>query len=443
MNKLKLKTGKLFFLSLLIFTFLSSSGCFDVRIEVKMYPNGTGYEEIFVTLDADFYSNLQNLASIDNTGKWKKKLDSLNDDYLIEKRITTDVERTPGTSIKDLKVTSKENGSKEIYLQFFFDEPEVIGNICRELLYDYSNQTPVIFTTIKFLYDEGDLTYKHVTRKAERYIDDELMKSVFASSFSSRYINYTIEFPFDVNETNALIRSGNTLTWDMSIETALSGQQTDTAALTKDPALELTYAEKIDHTIGKVSQKENPLVRVQVYNRNKEPVKIGTGIVVKDNAKTGTTLVTNFELMNIIGGAGFFSIILQSDSLAGIDEMTENDLDVKQDLVFLRFGSPDRYKLLKFASFSGAKYGNKVKIFYYPNTLSSVVYAMDGMVSGTKKWTKKTSVIEIKPAKPLSLDGGAVFNEAGEFLGMISKAYDGEVGKLYIIPAEYIRGQIP
>lgn len=428
---------------LLIFTFISSPGCFDVSIVVKMFPNGTGYQDFHIYLDKDFYSTVQNLAAADVSGNWKKKLDSLNDNYLIETRITADVERTPGTSIKAFKITPKDDGSKEIYMQVFFDEPQVVGKIIKELTYVYSNQLPVQFTTIKFLYDEGYLMYKHTTRKAERYFDDELMNSWFAPLLSGRKISYSIEFPFDVQESNASSRSGNTLSWEMSYETAMHDQQTDTAVLTKDPALELTYAEKIDRSIGKVSQKENPLVRVQVYNRNKEPVKIGTGVVLRDNAKSGTMLVTNFELMNLIEGAGFFSIILPSDSLAGIDEMTEKDIDAKQDLVFLRFGSPDRYKMLKYASVGAVKYGDKVKIFYYPNTLSAIVYSMDGMISGTKKWTKRTGVIEIRPAKPLTLEGGAVFNEAGEFVGMITKAYDGEVGKLYIIPGEYIKSQIP
>ena len=232
--------------------------------------------------------------------------------------------------------------------------------------------------------------------------------------------------------------AGRTLTWEMTFENIMFNQQTDTASMVKDPTLELTYAEKIDRSIGKVSQKENPLIRVQVYNRNKEPVKIGTGVVLKDGL-----LVTNFELMNLIEGAGFFSVILPSDSLAGIDDMTEKDLDQKQDLVFLRYGAPDKFKPIKYAAVSSAKYGDKVKLFYYPNTLSSIVYSMDGMMSAVKKWTKNTSLIEIKPNKPISLDGGAVFNEAGEFLGMITKAFDGEVGKIYLVPAEYIKSQIP
>jgi S1-C subfamily serine protease len=222
------------------------------------------------------------------------------------------------------------------------------------------------------------------------------------------------------------------------MENAILNQQTDTAALVKDPELVLTYAERVDRTIGKVSQKDNPLIRIQVYNRNQEPVKIGTGVVLKAGL-----LVTNFNLMNLIEGAGFFSVILPSDSLAGIDDMTEKDLDQKQDLVYLRFGSADRFKAIKYASFSSVKYGDKVKIFYYPNTLSSTVYSMEANVSGTKKWTGKTGIIEIRPAKPITLEGGAVFNDAGDFLGMITQAYEGEVGKLYIVPADYIKSNIP
>src|SRR5260221_11483350 len=87
-------------------------------------------------------------------------------------------------------------------------------------------------------------------------------------------------------------------------------------------------------------------------------------------------------------------------------------------------------KTYKFAQMESVIYGTKVKVYYYPNSLSPVVYSMDGTITGNKKWTANTSVIEIKPNKPLSPEGGAVFNEAGEFVGMITKEYEGEVGKI-------------
>jgi len=434
----KVKFTKFILLSFLpVFLFISS-GCFDVKREIVMNPDGSGDENLYVTLDKEFFERMNILATSDATGKWKKRADSVNDNTMIEDRIKMDMGRVGGTSVKEVKVTSNADGTKEIFLQYHFDEPIVLLKVIKECTFTWSNQLPVQFSTLKFQYDEGDLFFKHTTRKAERSFDDELMNSVFSPTYASKKVSYSITFPFDVKESNAMTSSGRTLSWEMTFDNIMFNQQTDTASLVKDPTLELTYAEKIDRSIGKVSQKENPLIRVQVYNRNKEPVKIGTGIVLKDGL-----LVTNFELMNLIEGAGFFSVILPSDSLAGIDEMTEKDLDQKQDLVFLRYGAPDKFKPIKYATVSSAKYGDKVKLFYYPNTLSSVVYSMEGMMSAVKKWTSNTSLIEIKPNKPISLDGGAVFNEAGDFLGMITKAYDGEVGKIYLVPAEYIKSQTP
>jgi hypothetical protein len=429
-----------FFVTLSILMFIScvSSGCFDVKREIKMNPDGTGLENMYITFDAEFFEKMGTLASTDPSGRWKKKLDTLNDNGLLEGGIRADIQRVGGTSIKELTVTNNPDGSKQVYLQYSFDEPNVLVKIIKEATFSWSNQLPVQFSTIKFQDDNGNLTFKHTTRKAERSFDDENMHSVFSSMYPNKKINYTIEFPFEVKESNAMSQAGNMLTWEMSMEDVIRNQKTDTAGLTKDPQLALTYAELVDRSIGKVSQKDNPLIRVQVYNRNKEPVKIGTGIVLKDGM-----LVTNFVLMNLIEGAGYFSVILPSDSLAGIDDMTERDLDEKQDLVYLRFGSGDKFKPIKYAATSGIKYGDKVKLFYYPNTLSSVVYSMDGLINGTKKWTGKTSVIEIKPNKPISLEGGAVFTEAGDFLGMVTPAFDGEVGKLYLVPAEYIKSQIP
>ncbi len=433
----KVKFTKFILLSFLPVILFISSGCFDVKRDIKMNPDGSGDENLYVTLDKEFFERMDILSTSDVTGKWKKRADSVKNNSMIEDRIKMDMGRVGGTSVKEVKVTDNADGSKEIFLQYHFDEPIVLLKVIKECTFTWSNQLPVQFSTLKFQYDEGDLFFKHTTRKAERSFDDELMNSVFSPTYPAKRVTYTIEFPFDVKESNAMTSSGRILTWEMTFDNIMFNQQTDTASLVKDPTLELTYAEKIDRSIGKVSQKENPLIRVQVYNRNKEPVKIGTGVVLKEGL-----LVTNFELMNLIEGAGFFSVILPSDSLAGIDDMTEKDLDQKQDLVFLRYGAPDKFKSIKYALLSSVKYGDKVKLFYYPNTLSSVVYSMDGMMSAVKKWTNNTSVIEIKPNKPISLDGGAVFNEAGDFLGMITKAYDGEVGKIYLVPAEYIKSQI-
>ncbi len=432
------KYTKLILTPVLLVILMFSSGCFDVKREIKMNPDGSGMENMYITLDKEFFERMSIIATSDLTGKWKKRADSVNDNSMIENRIKMDMQRVGGTSVKEITVTSNADGTKQIYMQYHFDEPLILIKVIKECTFTWSNHLPVQFSTLKFQYDEADLVFKHTIRKAERSFDDELMNSVFGSMYPSHRVTYSIEFPFEVKDNNAMTASGNTLTWEMTFEKIMFNQQTDTAAMVKDASLELTYAEKIDRSVGRVSQKENPLIRVQVYNRNKEPVKIGTGVVLKNGL-----LVTNFTLMNLIEGAGYFSVILPSDSLAGIGDMTENDLDQKQDLVFLRYGAPDKFKAIKYASVSSVKYGDKVKLFYYPNTLSSVVYSMDGMMSALKKWTSKTSVIEIKPNKPITLEGGAVFTEAGDFLGMITQAFDGEVGKLYLVPAEYIKAQMP
>lgn len=424
-------------LSALIFLLLFTS-CFDAKREIKMYPDGSGIENITIIFDYQLLEKVEKLAELDKSGEWKKHSQRLRDNSLLEQSIREAVQKIPGTSIKELSVSDSE-GLKKIFLQYSFDDPLIWSKISTGLLYEYSNKKSVSYTTIKFLDDEGKLSFKHTTRLAERAFDNELMNSIFADLYERGKITYSIDFPFEVTETNSTDRLGNTVSWNMVIKDAIFSDIRDSANLVKNPELALTYAEKIDRTIGKVSQSENPLMRVQVYNRNREPVKIGTSIVLQNGL-----VVTNFELMNIIEGAGYFSILLPNDSLAGIDDMRSKDIDEKHDLVYLRYSAGIKFRNIKYASLSALKYGEKVKIFYYPNTLSSVVYAMDGTASGVKSWKgRKTSIIEIKPSKPISLEGGAVFTEAGDFLGMLTKAYDGEVGKLYVVPGEYIRDRIP
>lgn len=408
------------------------SGCFDINRDIKIYPNGGGVEKMSVTLDKEFFELMKTYASLDPTGRAKHKLDTLNDNSLLDRGLTADLQRTPGTSLKDLFITNLSDGGKQISFTYTFDDPSALIRIIKEGTFSFSNQLNVIYATLKFIDDGETIKYKSVVRNASRSYDDSLALSTFSVLIHSKKIIQTIEFPFDVTASNAMTQTGNVLTWDFSMNDALFNQVEMTADFTRPQGIDLPYAEKIDKTIEKVDKNKSPLVRVQVYNASKEAVKIGTGIIISDGV-----IATNYTLMDLIEGQGYFSVIMQNDSLAGIDEMRERDLVPSLDLVFLRFNNFEKTKTLKTASLD-VKYGEKMKVLYYPNTLSPVVYSMDCNVTGIKAFGN-SKVIEVKPNKPLSIQGGALFNENGEFAGMITIAYSGEVGKLYAIPAMYIK----
>ena len=429
------------YFTVIFFVFTSSillTGCFDAKREIKFFPNGGGEENLTVTLDKDFFNKMQTLASL--APQWKKRLDTLNDNTWLESEFRADVQRTSGTSVKELLITDLPDGGKQISLHYTFDEPACLTRLVKETTFRYSNQLNIVYNILKFTEDESGLKFKNTVRNASRAFDDSVAQSIFQSTYASKKITQQIEFPFEVTASNAPTQADNNkvLTWETSLYDIMYNQVEMTVDLSKPEGLDLPYVEKVDKSVGKVSQKDNPLIRVQVYNGNKEPVKIGTGVILKDNM-----LVTNFNLMDLLGGGGFYSVILNNDSLAGIDDMQEKDLDQKEDLVYMRFTNNEKAKYFKIAQMESVVYGTKVKVYYYPNPLSSVVYSMDASITGMKKWTKNTSVIEVKPNKPLSPEGGAVFNEAGEFVGMITQAYVGEVGKIYLVPGVYIRSHMP
>lgn len=419
------------YLFLFIVAFLFQ-GCFDVKREIKFYPNGSGTEKITVTLDRSLFNLFPSYVLADNTGRAKKLSGIINDDTQLYKWLTASMQRSAGTQVTNLLVTDKSDESKEIIIEYMFDEPGSLLKVMKETTFDFSNQLNVSFSTLKFFLEDEDLTFKHVIRNANRSFDDSLALNIFSGLIQSNIVYYSIEFPFEILTSNAQSQAEKVLNWQFPLSNALLNQVEMTTEMRRPAGLDLPYAEKIDKTIEQVSKNKNPLIRIQVYNGNKEPVKIGTGIIVGDNQ-----LVTNFNLMNLIEGQGYFSVILSNDSLAGIDDMQEKDLAPNWDLVQLRFNNNEKVKPLKYA-LGDEKYGDKVRIFYFPNTLSSFVYSMDATVTGTKKWNKM-SIIEVKPAKPLSVDGGGVFSDNGEFIGMLTQAYSGEVGKLYVIPGVYIK----
>src|SRR5207247_756477 len=144
--------------------------------------------------------------------------------------------------------------------------------------------------------------------------------NLFSGLIQSKRASFSVDMPFEVESSNALSQSGNTLNWDFSISDILYSQAEMTAVMKREAGLDLPYAEKIDKSTETVSKSKNPLVRIVLYNANKEEVKNGTGIVLKDGLA-----VTNYRLMTIMEGQGYFSIKLPNDSLAGVDEMRETD----------------------------------------------------------------------------------------------------------------------
>jgi len=416
----------------LIALLITSQGCFDIRREIKIYPNGSGEERIYVTIAKPTVDILNNYSG-SNMGIKKLAL-LLSNEAIMQQDISTNIQHAPGISLKEVRVTTGPDDSKDILVHYTFDEPSALVRTIKEMTFNMSNMQNVNFTLLKFSDEDDELKFKYILRNASRSYDDQELLSLFSGTIQSSRVSYTIDMPFEVLASNSTSQSGNTLYWDFALSDILYGQAEMTASLKRETGIDLPFAEKIDKSVQQVTGSKNPLIRLQVYNANKEPVKVGSGIILKDGL-----MVTNFRLLTLVEGQSYFSILLNDGSLAGIDEMRETDYDRKLDIAFFRFNNNEPSKTLKFAALSDVRVGEKVKIYYHPNTLGPTVYSMDGTITGVKPWGKKNKVIEVKPAKPLGIEGGGVFKENGDLIGMVTNAYEGEVGKLYLIPADYIR----
>lgn len=423
-----------YFLLLLFLPLLS--GCVDITRDIKLFPNGSGSDKVSFTIDKSVFDTYQTYIAQDQSGKARDQFNLLGNSTLFQNKMTEAIQKISGVSLKDLTVTDKPDGSKAVSIYYTFDDPQALVAAVRQISGPFSNGLNVNYTTIKF-FDEGDkLRFKNVLRNATRSFDDSLEQAVFSSLNQSKNVSYSIEFPFEVYTSNGTT-SGNTVSWSVPVQSILYDQAELNAEMKREPGIDLPYADKVDKTVEKIDKNKSPLIRVQVYNANQEPVKVGTGIIVGEDL-----VVTNFYLLNLIEGQGYFSIVLNNDSLAGVDEMRKNDVVPSLDLVYLRFANVEKVKTMRYVPLEEVTAGKKVKILYYPNPLSSTVYSMDASVTQQKKW-QNDRVIEIKPTKPLGIEGGAVFNENGEFIGMVTQAYNGEVGKIYVVPGMYIRSTIP
>lgn len=429
----------IFSFTLLLLALMFLTGCIDIKRDIKIYPNGTGLESATITLSPQFYEILKSYAELDNSGNAKKYLSILNDESQLIQTITSDFQKATGTQMKDLKVNTLQDGSKEIYLEYIFDNPQVLLGVVKTLSFPYTNKLNVIWSTLKFMDDNTKLSFKWVIRKADRSFSDSLGQALFSPLINSTRTSISIDMPFNIYTSNAQSQSEKVLSWDFPNSDIQSGQVEMTAEMERVQGLDLFFADKPSKE-EKVSQNVNPMIRVQIYNANQEPVKIVAGIIVK-HGETADVIATNFSMMNLVDGSGFFSVRRNDDSLAGIDDMKPEDIDKSIDIIFLRFNNNEKVKPLKWASLDITP-GQKIKIFYYPNALSPVVYSLEGTAIGLKSWKKNNKIIEIKPSKPISPEGGAIFNENGEFVGLITKAYEGEVGRIYAIPSMYIKTRL-
>ncbi|MGH2574224.1 MAG: hypothetical protein ACRDFC_00835, partial [Ignavibacteria bacterium] len=235
------------------FLFLISS-CFDIRREIKIYPNGSGLEKIYITFDKAVFDIFKAFASQDKTGRAQKKLDSMMDNSLWERGLTDDFQRTPGISVKELQVTSKEDGSKDIYVYYIFDDPSVLLRTVKEATNSISNQQNVTFSTLKF-FDEGDkLRFKYVIRNASRSYDDSVALNLFSNLIQTKRVSYIFEMPFEVISSNAQSQSGNTLSWEFPISDIVYNQVEMLAEMKREHGIDLPYAEKVDKTIERVDR---------------------------------------------------------------------------------------------------------------------------------------------------------------------------------------------
>ena len=426
---------------LLIPLIFSLSGCFDVKREISYFANGGGEEKLAITIDKEFFTTLQSFASQEGNSRIRSMLDTVMTDDLLQPRLYKEVQKAINTSIKEVIIKVNPDGSKEIDINYSFDDPACIVRIVSAATGWFATNPELVYSSAKFSIDSGEVRFRQSIISAFRAFNYDLENSSFKNMMLSKNVTQDIKFPFDITTTNAMSQQGNTCSWTYSLYDALYGKVEALANMTLPEGLDLPYAEKIVH-IEKVDTKSNPLVRIMIYNPNKEWVKTISGVTIKDD-KGVTILVTSLKMLNIIEGQGYWSVKMNNDELAGIDEMRENDTDPKMDLCFLRFSNFERIKSLNFAS-SYVTTGQKVKIFYHPSASAPVTYIIDGVLTGTTQMSGNT-IYEIKPDKLLPNDagGGAIFNMDGQFLGMLTDSYIGDVSKIYAIPASYIKTKIP
>jgi hypothetical protein len=210
---------KLFYLPLLFIavSLFTLSSCLDINRKIKVNPDGSGNEVQTFKIDKMFYDLIFGLVSGLDSSKAKNVKDSLynHDDML--KTIRENLSKKEGIEIVSLTGVTNSDSSSTYTFDYNFNYIDKIGyatNISpKELSGEEKSKSQIVWK------DNGNSIYFSLlyTPDSGKEPTESDNNRAFSYLFAGKNVSFEIEFPYEIESSNALNVSGKKCIWTFPI----------------------------------------------------------------------------------------------------------------------------------------------------------------------------------------------------------------------------------
>ena len=213
-----MKNSRFYILTLIaILSMITLSSCLNIDRKIKINSNGTGTEVQTFDIDRRFYELLITMVqSLDST-KAKSVRDSLYNHETMLIPIRENLGSKEGIQLISLTGVTNEDSSVTYRFEYNFDDVSKLGyatNIsAKEMSGEQQSKSEIIWkeneNTINF-----SLLYK--PDPGEDVNQEDNMKA-FSFLFANKNVNFEIEFPYEIESSNAINTSGTKGVWSFPV----------------------------------------------------------------------------------------------------------------------------------------------------------------------------------------------------------------------------------
>jgi hypothetical protein len=123
----------------------------------------------------------------------------------------------PGVKVLDMHSEKNADSSNSFIIKYSFDEISILGSALDKAVDDGGEEKNPAIVTMNKQGDEIVFNYLYEQKGPEGLPETdsltEQMKSGVAEMFGNGFVNFEIEFPYEVISSNATSSDGNTLKW--------------------------------------------------------------------------------------------------------------------------------------------------------------------------------------------------------------------------------------
>lgn len=196
----------------------SLNSCLSVDRKIKLNKDGSGEETMTISFMKEFYTMMSSMASIMDSTRKEAFLDSLYSDDIFMNKTKSSYDSIPGIKIIDIHSQKNPDSSNSFVIKYSFDSISSIGTSLDKTINDdkKDNKAPAIVTFNK----EGDdfvFNYIYEQPASEEIPENDSlaqqMKTGMSEMFGNGFINFEIEFPYDIVSSNATSSDQRILKW--------------------------------------------------------------------------------------------------------------------------------------------------------------------------------------------------------------------------------------